>query len=486
MRMSGERLRERPQTVGAGVNGGSLTFSSNSLAASPSCRTNMNFGKFYQTSYLDKNGNIVKKGSVSTPNLQPPASFHRPDNFSYAKSSAKLKKPKKAGMLDLLRGSSPIRTGERPHSRDTSKSPERPADTEAVIKLSHYPSAEIRKDIPPIEREDWPAPPAIAVITKHLVRNSLAKKYEKDSSDEEEINGIDSKIQKELNGISKIHDSAMVQCIREDVTEQIKQDKKRLLDPRSASRTPSANKEPVQPPRFTSPLNASPSRSLVDRPRFISESAIKQTNTDRPVVHSASASHRYRVKPGYSFGCVSKSLSTAPPGTPGAYIYESFSNYSSDEEEMGIREMERKMHVVDLVTRNGDEDDDRDSVFEDTFVYRNNTRPTAKGKKSPTSSNDISHFDGSPFLNAMSFDYRKRSESVLTLWEELLFEPKEPIPYSELNLSSETRRKGLSNTNLEKYLSANEFMQYLGTSREEFYKLPEYKRNDIKTKAKLL
>ena len=36
----------------------------------------------------------------------------------------------------------------------------------------------------------------------------------------------------------------------------MKQDKKRLLDPRSASRTPSANKEPVQPPRFTSPFNA--------------------------------------------------------------------------------------------------------------------------------------------------------------------------------------------------------------------------------------
>jgi len=29
------------------------------------------------------------------------------------------------------------------------------------------------------------------------------------------------------------------------------------------------------------------------------------------------------VKPGYSFGYVSKSLSTVPPGTPGAYVYVS-------------------------------------------------------------------------------------------------------------------------------------------------------------------
>lgn len=33
-------------------------------------------------------------------------------------------------------------------------------------------------------------------------------------------------------------------------------DKKKRLDPRSASRTPSASKEPAQPTRFISPINA--------------------------------------------------------------------------------------------------------------------------------------------------------------------------------------------------------------------------------------
>ena len=47
-------------------------------ASRPQRPKTMNFGKFYQTSYLDMNGNVIKKGSVSSPNLQPPASFHRP------------------------------------------------------------------------------------------------------------------------------------------------------------------------------------------------------------------------------------------------------------------------------------------------------------------------------------------------------------------------------------------------------------------------
>lgn len=45
---------------------------------SPSRHKSMDFGKFYQTSYLDMNGNVIKKGSISSPNLKSPAGFHRP------------------------------------------------------------------------------------------------------------------------------------------------------------------------------------------------------------------------------------------------------------------------------------------------------------------------------------------------------------------------------------------------------------------------
>lgn len=179
-------------------------------------------------------------------------------------------------------------------------------------------------------------------------------------------------------------------------------------------------------------------------------------------------------------------------------------------------------------------------------------------------------FDGAPYLNAISYDFRKRSESAINTQDPGLFCPQEvrrsfpffsywacnlglfhptvprvlscavvvcrdtllllfailkvnqrpycmdsilfqPIPYDELNMASSNRRKGLSNSNLEvrtyyiswlgsnrlpcyllllichhtfqKYLSNDEFVQYLGTSRDVFYRLPEFKRNDIKRKV---
>lgn len=81
-------------------------------------------------------------------------------------------------MLDILRDSprvprSPSRS-KRSESAERAKSPDRPPETEAVIKLSHYPSAEERKDIEPaIEREDWPAPPATAVTAKNLSKTCI-------------------------------------------------------------------------------------------------------------------------------------------------------------------------------------------------------------------------------------------------------------------------------------------------------------------------
>lgn len=48
----------------------------------------MDFGKFYKTSYLDMNGNVIKKGSLSSPNLQPASGFHRPGKSSHVIDTA--------------------------------------------------------------------------------------------------------------------------------------------------------------------------------------------------------------------------------------------------------------------------------------------------------------------------------------------------------------------------------------------------------------
>jgi len=72
-------------------------------------------------------------------------------------------------MLDLLKGNNPQPPTRRARSTDAPKVSEQDADTEAIIKLSHYPSAQVKKDTQPaIEREDWPAPPATAIVTKNM------------------------------------------------------------------------------------------------------------------------------------------------------------------------------------------------------------------------------------------------------------------------------------------------------------------------------
>lgn len=48
----------------------------------------MDFGKFYQTSYLDRNGNTIAKGSQSSPNLHPVANFHRPGESLVSRTDA--------------------------------------------------------------------------------------------------------------------------------------------------------------------------------------------------------------------------------------------------------------------------------------------------------------------------------------------------------------------------------------------------------------
>lgn len=96
-------------------------------------------------------------------------------------------------------------------------------------------------------------------------------------SDEEEVNGRvngnggDPKLRREEQELAKI-DSGIAQVFLKEVKERekLQQWKRQNLDPRNASRTPSASREMAHRLRYSSPLGASPSRSL-DHPRLGSE-----------------------------------------------------------------------------------------------------------------------------------------------------------------------------------------------------------------------
>lgn len=98
------------------------------------------------------------------------------------------------------------------------------------------------------------------------------------SDDEDEVDGDlssrrieDERLKREEEELSKIATGigkVFLKNVKE--REKTKQWKAAHLDPRNASRTPSANKEPTYRLRYESPIGASPSRNL-DHPKPFEE-----------------------------------------------------------------------------------------------------------------------------------------------------------------------------------------------------------------------
>ncbi|MCL4123442.1 UNVERIFIED_CONTAM: hypothetical protein GTU68_031119, partial [Idotea baltica] len=119
---------------------------------------------------------------------------------------------------------------------------------------------------PRIERDDFPAPPYPYTDPERRRRWSGSSKgvsidETDDGIEEDEVPPIDIKLKKEEVELSKISTGigkVFLQQVKE--REKIRAWRASHIDPRNASRTPSANKEPGHRMRFVSSVNASPSR----------------------------------------------------------------------------------------------------------------------------------------------------------------------------------------------------------------------------------
>jgi actin-binding LIM protein len=166
----------------------------------------------------------------------------------------------------------------RPHSRSRSAMkvlvdsirsetprPKSPAmNNEEPIELSHYPAAKKPPpgEKPKIERDDFPAPPYPYTDPERRRRYSDSYKGVQQSDDEDEVDNqgkprghkhqspqeevTDERLKKEAQELAKIN-TGMSKVLLKDLKERAKykQWKQANLDPRNASRTPSASKEPV-------------------------------------------------------------------------------------------------------------------------------------------------------------------------------------------------------------------------------------------------
>lgn len=136
-------------------------------------------------------------------------------------------------------------------------------NNEEPIELAHYPGAHYPEpgEVPPIDREDFPAPfyaYAVDDIRRRLshsdVENEGADQVDAASPEQEEA---EKKILKAEEVLKKCENTWITQTITADLEEKIKQLKApRPVDPRSQSRAPNARKPPPFRLRYESAINA--------------------------------------------------------------------------------------------------------------------------------------------------------------------------------------------------------------------------------------
>ncbi|KAJ8686237.1 hypothetical protein QAD02_022031 [Eretmocerus hayati] len=223
---------------------------------------NENVSRIYTYSYLTEAPSQGYLRRPIQPYDKPPTSphFHRPSSSRSIRSSGG--RSSRSGMRALVDALSETRP----------KSPAAPSqmDNDEPIELAHYPDAMKRPpgSQPPIERDDFPAPPYPYTDPERRRRWSDTYKGVPDSEDEDEVDHtsikeVDQKLKKERDELSKI-DTGIAKVFLQDREKDRENLRHRAanVDPRNASRTPSANREPAYRLRYESPVGASPSRNI--------------------------------------------------------------------------------------------------------------------------------------------------------------------------------------------------------------------------------
>ncbi|XP_056631382.1 actin-binding LIM protein 1-like isoform X4 [Diorhabda sublineata] len=293
-------------------------------------------------------------------------------------------------------------------------------NNEEPIELAHFPGA---KPPPPgeplkIERDDFPAPPY--PYTDPERRKRWSDSYKGVPSDEDEVDEAtmrefhDDKLKKEENELSKIA-SGIGKVFLKNVQERekFKQWKAANLDPRNASRTPSANKEPNYRLRYDNPIGASPSRNL-DHPR-----PYEDDDFDRSLSCRSSMGRSIGAIPNYN-------VSTG-----------------------SITDVERRAMNCEM-------------PLSTTYTGGLGRYPTG-GYASQQVRRSLPNMAHTMLIN----------------------EPAKIYPYHLLIVTNFRLPSDVDRLNLERHLSDQEFEALLQMARSDFYRLPQWKRNEMKRRVRL-
>ncbi|XP_025153453.1 actin-binding LIM protein 2 isoform X3 [Harpegnathos saltator] len=414
--------------------------------------------RIYTYSYLTETPSQGYLRRPIQPYDKPPTSphFHRPSSSRSIRSSGG--RSSRSGMRALVDALNDTRP----------KSPASQVDNDEPIELAHYPDAMKPPPgaQPPIERDDFPAPPYPYTDPERRRRWSDTYKGVPASDDEDEVDNktyikeAEQKLKKEQDELSKI-DTGIAKVFlqdREKDRENLRH-KAANVDPRNASRTPSAAREPTYRLRYESPVGASPSRNI---------------DHARPWEDDDGFSYR-SSGPSYNVGR-SSARSPAPRNYPPLGTQRAFTlpnatrHYHSGD--YSFSGMGDKTHSTDFSSGKSDistgsiTDVDR-RALNDGGILPSSTTYTG-GLGSVVGGHGGHHVRRSlPDMGAAPT------------------EPPKLYPYHLLVITNYRLPADVERCNLERHLSDAEFEMVLQCSRAEFYRLPQWRRNEIKRRARL-
>lgn len=287
--------------------------------------------------------------------------------------------------------------------------------------------------VPAIERYDWPAPASTAVMTAELMRERRQRLREQGvlqaSSDESvEDLSIDTSVGShcDLDRISGGIGRAIL--LEEERVRRKKTRTAHLLDPVSASRSPNAKVEPPYKTRYATHSFACNSTGL---------------------------------RPGYTAGQLSLS-SAKTSSISGSHCFSS--------------------PRLNVSQANGHTNG---KICEDAPIQSQTSPIRRNGHRVDDEATNLSQdFDTGLLGSAPSYS-SVVSSTPYTMSTKHEGSPAKEIPYKELVASLGRPPKGIDRTRLEMYLSDSEFEKVFQLSRVAFYRLPEWKRNDLKRRVDL-
>lgn len=362
--------------------------------------------------------------------------------------------------------------------------------------MSHYPDGKKveKEETAPIERDDFPAPPFL--YADEARRRRWSEPMKQDEAEEAQTNGdqVDHKLKQEEKELRKISTGSSMGRVFLDTVKQrekINAERRAFVDPRSCARTPSATREPHHRLRYDSPVNASPSR-LTGSPRadtatpdpghFYRSSSGRSLGTpgySTPGLHQAAPNYRVvsslggPPKPGYT----ARKSSTLPSPSPAVNgsLSPGFTAF-----EAGLGE---KTYSTDFSSRS----DLSEKSFQQHDARRDLRASTTYTQGLVSTSSRVSTAEP-PVGHVRSYSqpppHSHMNRSLPNMNAAL---PKAPKIYPiHLLLTSNYRLPNdVDRCNLERHLSDTDFELVFEVNRSDFYRLPLWRRSDMKKRVKL-